>query len=305
MSDSKASGAQENGKRLSTGLPALDRLLSGGLLPGRTTVVLGATGIGKSQLGIHFAAAGRQQEGEPGFFFDMTARGDSQNHQEYARRLFQWELREAPAEPLRDPRELWQRDKCRFDVIHPFTNTGKRVTRDDLDPDEYREWQVELTRRLDVTIHYFYGNLIHGARRCVIDGVEPVHRPSESFQFDLFEYIQQQILKKEAEWVARDLLRVRYREHEAEVRQHVYDPASVGCLVLCTTREMMLEDLISRPLDSGDILSNANTILLMGKIRDGLKMGRALYVAKHRGSACEESIVPYQIDANGLTLLTD
>ena len=52
------------------------------------------------------------------------------------------------------------------------------------------------------------------------------------------------------------------------------------------------------------MLSNANTILLMGKIRDGLKMGRALYVAKHRGSACGEAIVPYEIDTHGLRLLT-
>jgi hypothetical protein len=28
----------------------------------------------------------------------------------------------------------------------------------------------------------------------------------------------------------------------------------------------------------------------------GSRTGRALYVAKHRGSACEESIWPYRID---------
>lgn len=288
--------------RLSTGLPPLDDLLAGGLLPGRTTVVLGATGIGKSQLGIHFAEAGRRQEGERGCFFDMTSRGDSQNHADYARRLFQWEFREMPREPLRDPSSLWIRDESRFDVVHPFQQSGKRVTRENLDPDEYREWQVELTRRLDITIRFFYGNFVHGVRRCVIDGLEPSDRPSDSFQFDLFEYIQQQILKKDADWVARDLLRVQYRQYEPQVLRHRYDPGSLGCLVLCTTREMMLEDLISRPLDSGDILSNANTIILMGKIRDGLTMGRALYVAKHRGSPCAEQIVPYRIENTGLML---
>ena len=51
-----------------------------------------------------------------------------------------------------------------------------------------------------------------------------------------------------------------------------------------------------------DVLSNANTIILMGKTREGNKMGRALHVAKHRGSACEESIVPYQITETGLQL---
>ena len=53
--------------RLSTGLLRLDELLGGGVLPGALTVVLGATGIGKTQLGIHFAHAGHSQEGERGF----------------------------------------------------------------------------------------------------------------------------------------------------------------------------------------------------------------------------------------------
>jgi hypothetical protein len=64
----------------------------------------------------------------------------------------------------------------------------------------------------------------------------------------------------------------------------------------------MLEDLISRSLDEGDILSGANTVILLGKIRDGARMGRALYVAKHRGSACTEDIVPFSIDDAGLAV---
>ncbi|MBL4886324.1 MAG: recombinase RecA [Planctomycetaceae bacterium] len=290
--------------RLSTGIPRLDELLNGGLLPGKMTVVLGATGIGKSQLGIQFANAGKTQEGEPGFFFDMTSRGDSQNHFDYANRLANWSLKPMPIERLKDPEWLWDRQHSRFDIVHPFEKTGKRVTRGDLDTDEYREWQTELTRKLDVTIRFFYGNFIHGARRCIIDGLEPTDKPSESFQFDMFEYLYHQILKKDADWVARDLLRVQYRKYEEQVKKHHYNHEHLGCLVLCTTKETMLEDLISRPLDSGDILSNANTIILMGKIREGMKMGRAMYVAKHRGSACEESIVPFEIDEQGLQLLS-
>src|SRR5262245_4689375 len=84
--------------RQSTGVPGLDNLLGGGLLPGTLTVVAGATGIGKTQLGLEFAAAGRQQDGRRGIVFDMTCRGDSQSHADYARRLFAWEL--AAADPL-------------------------------------------------------------------------------------------------------------------------------------------------------------------------------------------------------------
>jgi hypothetical protein len=38
----------------------------------------------------------------------------------------------------------------------------------------------------------------------------------------------------------------------------------------------------------------------MGKTHDGSKMGRALHVAKHRGSACDDSIVPFEITERGL-----
>ncbi len=88
--------------RLSTGVAGLDELLGGGLLPGRLTVVVGATGIGKTQLGLQFAHAGRAQEGKPGIIFDMTARGDSQSQAEYARRMFNWELTPASAAGARN-----------------------------------------------------------------------------------------------------------------------------------------------------------------------------------------------------------
>ena len=49
--------------RLSTGVQELDAHLGGGLLPGTLTVVAGATGIGKTQLGLDFLNAGLEQEG--------------------------------------------------------------------------------------------------------------------------------------------------------------------------------------------------------------------------------------------------
>src|SRR5439155_20708937 len=83
--------------RLATGVEGLDNLLGGGLLPGTLTVVAGATGIGKTQLGLQFARAGQGQEGRCGIIFDMTCRGDSQSHADYARRIFGWELARADA----------------------------------------------------------------------------------------------------------------------------------------------------------------------------------------------------------------
>ena len=85
------------------------------------------------------------------------------------------------------------------------------MTRRDLDFDAWHDWQAELARRLDASIAFFYGNFVRGVRRAVVDGIEPVDRPSDSIQIELFEYVYHQILRKDPEWVARDLFREHYR----------------------------------------------------------------------------------------------
>ncbi len=289
-------------ERFSTGIPALDEMLGGGLIPGTLTVVLGATGIGKTQLGISFANAGTDQEGERGVIFDMTARGDSQNHDDYANRIGQWNLTRASMDDKFDVDQIWDASAARHDYAHVYSTSGRRVTVGDMTQAQRQEWESEQARKLDQTIAFFYGNFIHGVRRCVIDGVEPSDRASDSIQFDMFEYIYHQIIHKDHDWVARDLLRVKFRQNAERVESHAYDQSKLASLMLYTCHEVMLDDLITRPIESGDLLSGANTIILMGKTRDGNKMGRALAVAKHRGSACDESIVPYTIDNNGIQL---
>ena len=290
-------------QRLSTGMGKLDRLLGGGLIPGTLTVVLGATGIGKTQLGIQFSEAGRHQEGERGIIFDMTSRGDSQNHADYAKKLFQWDLSHFPWAEQINLSELWNSSTARSDYAHLFERSGRRISIQDMELEEWKELRIELMKKLDRAIAFFYGNFIHGVRRCVIDGMEPTDRASDSFQMHVFDYVYHQILRKESAWVARDLLRVRYRANEKHVEKHPYDHEQIGCLLMLTTHEVMLDALLERPIETGDVLSNANTIILMGKTRSGTSMGRALYVAKHRGSYCGEEIVPFQINEKGLELL--
>jgi KaiC/GvpD/RAD55 family RecA-like ATPase len=288
--------------RLSTGIDGLDALLGGGLLPGTLTVVVGSTGIGKTQLGLQFAHAGRQQEGRDGILFDMSSRGDTQNHADYARRMFDWTLRAVdPHRPAAldgffDPKRL------DGDYLHVFDYSGQRVTRGDLDANAWRDWQAEIAHKLGASIAFFYGNFVRGVRRAVIDGIEPVDRPSDSIQIEMFEYIYHQILRKDPEWVARDLFRQDYRRNADAAAEHRYDPGDVGCMLLYTTHETTLDAMIERPLDEGDMLSNANTVIHMGKIRDGMKFRRALYIAKHRGSACADEIIPYRIDDGGIRL---
>lgn len=289
--------------RLKTGNETLDSLLGGGLLPGTLTVVVGATGIGKTQLGLLFANEGQKEEGEKGIIFDLTSRGDSQNQSDYAKRLFDWELKTHSVEANIDPETIWDRDNIRKDYLHLFKRTGRRVTKHNLDQDEWREWKTELTRKLEQAIAFFYGNFIHGVRRSVIDGIEPVDQESDSFQFHIFDYVYHQILHKDADWVARDLFRVGYRKNEEKVLNHMYDHEKIGCMLLYTSHEVMLDNMLSKPIGSGDVLSNANTIIYMGKTRDGGKMGRALHVAKHRGSACSDAIVPYEITDQGIQFI--
>lgn len=295
-------GSTSTPARVKTGIERLDARLGGGLLPGTLTVVLGATGIGKTQLGLQFAHAGTTQEGEPGIVFDLTSRGDSQNHREYARRLCGWDLKERSADQTVDPTSVWDIAKARADYLHVFERTGRRVSIGDLEQDDWRRWKIELTQKLERSIAFFYGNFIHGVRRCVIDGVEPVERASDSFQFHVFDYIYHQILRKDADWVARDLFRAQFRANEEQVARHAYDQRDVACVLMCTSHEVMLDDLLTRPIDSGDVLSNANTIIHMGKVREGSRMGRALHIAKHRGSACDDAIVPYNVTERGLVL---
>ena len=94
-------------QRHSTGIAALDDLLGSGLIPGTLTVVMGATGIGKTQLGLCYANEGKTQEGQRGILFDLTSRGDSQNHADYADRLYDWQLSERSLDTTAKLEQIW------------------------------------------------------------------------------------------------------------------------------------------------------------------------------------------------------
>ncbi len=288
--------------RLATGVPGLDQHLGGGLIPGTLAVVVGASGIGKTQLGLQFAQAGLSQQGQRGVLFDMNARIDPQSHADYAQRMFGWRLDEVSAAERPQPAAVFQPDYSPGDYLHVFERSGRRVTQRDLGFDAWHDWQAELAAKLETTIAFFYANFIRGIDRCVIDGIEPAERPSESIQFEMFEYIYHQILRKDYDWVARDLLREHFRASADQVESSRYDWRNVGCLLLYTSHEMLLDALISRPLADGELLANANTLILMGKIRRGDKLERGLFIAKHRGSAASDEIHTYRITDAGVTL---
>ena len=289
--------------RQSTGIPGLDEKLGGGLLPGTMTVLIGSTGIGKTQFGLQYAHAGLKQEGQRGILFDMAARVDPQGHKEYAERLFHWTLQEENPERAFDRIHFWDKSDTAGDYFRALTYKGQRVTKRDLDFDQWNDWQAELTKHLDATIAYFFGHFVRGCKRCVVDGIEPVQHQGESIQFELLEYVYHQIIRKESDWVARDLFRQHYRENETLIHKHLYRHEEIGCLVNYTTAESSLDTMLDKPLDEGDLLAAANTIIYLGKIREGNRFHRAMYVSKHRGSVCPDEILPYDIDNCGLRLL--
>src|SRR5450432_941330 len=62
--DSKKINPLRGRRRLSTGIPELDKMMNGGLLEGDSLLVAGPSGTGKSALATHFLAAGLRH-GEP------------------------------------------------------------------------------------------------------------------------------------------------------------------------------------------------------------------------------------------------
>ena len=282
------------------GIGELDRRLGGGLLAGTLTVVAGATGTGKTQLGLRWADAGLRAEGHRGVLCDLTSRGDSQNHVAYASRLFGWPLLDYPISLTPDFEHVWDFSRALGDFFHPVDRAGRRVTRADLDDDQWHEWKSELSRVLRCATGFFYQHFARGSRRAVFDGFEPAERFSESIQFEFFEYVYHHVLRQDDEWAAREWLREQYRAHQESVLGHAYDHRTIGCLCLYTTPQVMLEDLMTDPISSGDVFATANTIILMGRTREGGRLGRAMVIPKHRGSECSDEIIPYRINDQGL-----
>lgn len=289
--------------RLSTGIAGLDEKMGGGFLPGTMTVLVGASGIGKTQFGLSFLNAGLKEEKDRGIILDLTARGDSQNHADYAQRLFHWSIQEHVASGTFDPGAVFDADRELGDYLPALSRQGRRVTRHDLDFDQWLDWQADLTRHLDTTLDFMFSRFIRGTRRFIVDGIEPVHRQGDSIQFELLEYIYYQIVQKDPEWVARDLFRQHYRQWADAIAAHLYPRQAIGCMVLYTSPETSLDAMIEKPLEEGDLLAAANTIIYMGKIREGTRFRRGLYVSKHRGSPCPDEILLYDINDQGIFLL--
>lgn len=286
--------------RLSSGIEKLDELLGGGFLPGSLVMIVGATGVGKTQLGMHFLHQGSIDESARGAIVDLSSRGDSQNHSGYYERLFREKLTVEDHEP---PNELDKLAKGRpADVLEFLGYSGRRVLRSQMDVDSWHIWQSEMNRRSSHLYEFVYNHLCFGTRRFVIDGIEPSHRADDSLQLELVEWIYHRMLRQEHDWLAREVLRESFRANEATVAGRAYNHQESIAMVLVTTGESMLEKLIEQPLASGDLMAGANTVIVLGRQLEGDRMQRGLYIVKHRGSYADQRIVGFEIDDRGIAL---
>jgi KaiC/GvpD/RAD55 family RecA-like ATPase len=291
--------------RVSIGLPRLDEMLGGGLLPGTLAVLYGATGIGKTHLGLTFAAHGLLADGAHGVVLDMNARGDSQQHHEYAARLFGWDLGHwtHTVTPMADPYPPPGQMAAFYANALPWVGRVRdyQVPTPDGGWEFDWNWKAMYHHALYTIRPFFYFHLATGTRRVVVDGVEPMQTPADSIQFFMFDELYRKALHRDAETLGMEICLPVWK-HRDFIEGHRYDHARITTLLLVTTEETRLEDLLARKVATGDLGATANTILVAGSERVGNRLARLLCVVKHRGSAMSDEIVEYRIGARGIEL---
>jgi KaiC/GvpD/RAD55 family RecA-like ATPase len=291
--------------RVSTGLPKLDAMLGGGLLPGTLTVVYGATGIGKTHVGLTFADHGRVAETARGVVLDLNGRGDSQQHDEYAQRLFAWDLSvwRHTVTPMSEPYPSTADMAAFYSNALPWVGRVRdfQVPTPEGGWEFDWNWKAAYNHALYTVKPFLYFHFAAGTRRVVVDGVEPMDSPADSIQFFIFDELYRKIVHRDAETLGMEICLPVWK-HREFIDAHRYDHAAITTLLLVTTEETRLEDLLARKVATGDVGATANTIVVMGSERVGTRLARMLCVVKHRGSAMSDEIVEYRIGPRGLDL---
>jgi RecA/RadA recombinase len=292
-------------ERTSTGIAKLDAMLGGGLLPGTLTVVYGATGIGKTHLGLTFADHGRAADGARGVVLDLNGRGDSQQHDEYAARLFQWALRPwtHAVPPMADPHPPPEEMAAHYSNALPWVGRVRDFQMSTADGGwEFDwNWKAAYNHALYTVRPFLYFHFAAGTRRVVVDGVEPMDSPADSIQFFIFDELYRKAIHRDAETLGMEICLPVWK-HREFIDAHRYAHARITTMLLVTTEETRLEDLLARKVATGDMGATANTIIVMGSERVGSRLVRMLCVVKHRGSAMSDEIAEYRIGPAGLEL---
>jgi circadian clock protein KaiC len=138
-------------ERVSTGIEALDEMLSDGYWPGSSTLCAGPSGIGKTLMGLHFVVAG-SVAGERGIIASL------QENPTQLRRIagaFGWTLDDSVTMMYRSPVDLYV-DEWIYELLDAIDHLGaKRVLIDSLtdvlfasgDEIRFREYMYSLIQR--------------------------------------------------------------------------------------------------------------------------------------------------------------
>ena len=94
----------DDGKRISSGIDALDTMLADGYWPGASTLIAGPSGCGKTLLGLHFIFGGARS-GEPGLIATLQ---ENPTQLERVVRSFDWSLEEDAVDVMyRSPVDIY------------------------------------------------------------------------------------------------------------------------------------------------------------------------------------------------------
>jgi circadian clock protein KaiC len=139
-------------RRLSSGVPALDEMLEGGVLAGSSTLVIGPSGCGKTLTGLHFIFEGARS-GEQGLIAGFQ---EDPTQLERIAQGFGWTLAQDGVDVMyRSPVDLLI-DEWVYEVIEAMKRTGiRRLLIDSIgelrmgSPDEvrFREYLYSLLKR--------------------------------------------------------------------------------------------------------------------------------------------------------------
>ena len=150
-----ASNYDLGAERVSTGIDALDDMLTDGYWPGSSTLCAGPSGIGKTLMGLHFIVAGAAA-GEPGIIASLQ-----ENPTQLTRiaRAFGWTLDDSVTMMYRSPVDLYV-DEWIYELLDAIDRLGaKRVLIDSLtdvlfasgDEIRFREYMYSLIQRCSRT----------------------------------------------------------------------------------------------------------------------------------------------------------
>jgi hypothetical protein len=233
----------------------------------------------------------------------MNARGDSQQHHEYAARLYDWPLKRwtHTVTPMADPYPPDDQMAAFYCDAFPWVGKLRNYqvpAADGLELDW--NWKAMYNHAFYTARPFIYFHLAAGSRRIVVDGIEPMDVPGDYIQPFIFDDLYRKVIHRDGEILGMEICLPVWK-HRAFIDAHLYDHTRVTTLLLVTTEETRLEHLIGRKVAAGDIGAVANTIVVMGSERVGNRVARFLSVVKHRGSAMSDEIAEYRVGEHGIT----